>query len=327
MSDALVNWGPQGPQPISPLSFFDVRTYVAELVARNHGQVIIPEHYQWSRVSVSGDEALLSLIALDPTSGLKNLHLMIRYIDLVELLEPLLVDRVLDFAGEITAERIITRINELAGVVLLRANQFEFSDLAGIRGTETVTMTPTASNLLAVGTLSVRVRQVNTEVDPEVGYDTEAFTALSDARLDMCLMGSNEPLEVTTYDGDRMLYSDGSTLEILDGDTVEFKAGMLTNYWARILLPGYKATAEVAEATVNVILELDSLSSGQVTMHLDSTQPVAVLGNTSNIGMVSGVFVNDYVGFNFNHLPSDPDGPTSQYQQVCRIRIRLIKGS
>lgn len=325
MSDALVTWGPSGPQPISPLSFFDVRHYLAELILRNHGQLIIPDQYQWSRVSVADNEALISLLPIDPTQGIQPLTLRIRYLDLVELLEPLLVERVFDFAGEITPARIIASINQVAGVALLRADQFQFSELAGIVGTTAVTMTPTAGNLLGVGSLRVNVRQVNTDVDVELGYETEPFTQMVEAVVEMCLEGSNEPLEITDQQGSRQVYSDGSYLDSVDEDTIEFRAGMLRNYWARIRLPGRKFSAEINGANVNVVLELDSLTDGQVTLHLDSVQPLLTLGTVAGIGTVTGVYVNDYVGLNFNALSTDPNGVASHYQQRCRVRLRLIK--
>lgn len=323
MFDPLASWGPSGPQPVSPLNFFDLTQYLAQLIERQYEIKILPEFYTWTQEGLDGDRVLIYATPKDAVDKLTQLKLRIPYVDLVDLLEPLLIQRVFDFSGEITAERIVARINAIAGVPLLNAAYFQFSSL-DITGTATVTMTPTIANLISVGELQVNIRQVNTDIDEEHGLSSYPFTDQADWNIEMCLRGSNVPLEASDTTGQRRVYGDGSYVEVIDTDTFEVRRGMMANYWLRLTLPGRKFAQDFEGTPANLLIELVTLNKGEINLHLDSVQPVTLLATAEQIGEVVGVNIDQYVGFNFNPIELGVLGE-SDHTQIAQIRVRLIK--
>ena len=323
MFDALESWGPSGPQRVSPLNFFDLTQYLAQLIERQYEIKILPEFYVWTQEGLDGDRVRIHATPKDATDKLTQLKLRVPYVDLVDLLQPLLISRVFDFSGEITAERIVARINAVAGVPLLNAAYFQFSSL-DITGTVTITMTPTVANLISIGTLQVNIRQVNTDIDEEHNLVSYPFTDQADWNIEMCLRGSNVPLEPSDTTGLRRVYGDGSYVDVIDTDVIEVRRGMMANYWLRLTLPGRKYEQDFEGVPANVLIELVSLNKGEVNLHLDSVQPVTLLANAEQIGEVVGVHIDQYIGLNFNPIDIGTNS-VADHTQVAQIRVRLIK--
>lgn len=320
--DVLENWGPSGPQAVSPLNFFDLRHYLIDRIEQQHQFILTADDYEWSQDGLDGDKAIVRATPKGTTPGREEITVRVPYVDMIDLINPLISDRVLDFAGEITADRIIDRINQIAGVPLLKSQYFTFSDLTEIRGTVDVTMSPNIANLLSVGVLTLKIRQVNVDIDTEFDMRTFPYTDMANVSVEMCLVGTVDPLEPSEVEGTRRYYGDGSYIDMIDDDTLEIHNGMMRNYWVFVRMSGRKTDIEIDGKTVNLMMEMSELNKGEVNLHVDSINPVIPFCSYSQIGTIVGVHFNNFIGFNFN--PIGNNGSTADYTQLARIRIRLI---
>lgn len=320
--DVLENWGPSGPQAVSPLNFFDLRHYLIERIENQHAFRLNADDYTWLQDGLDGDKAIIRVTPKSTAAGLDPITIRVPYVDMIDLINPLISDRVLDFAGEITTDRVIDRINQIAGVPLLKSSYFTFSELSNIQGTVDVTMSPNIANLLAVGTLTLKIRQVNVDIDTEFDLRTYPYADNALVEVEMCLVGMAEPLEPSEIDGTRRTYGDGSYIDMIDEDTLEFRNGMMRNYWILVRLPGRKNEIQVDGKAINLLMELSECNKGELNLHIDSLVPIIQFGTSEMIGSIIAVHFNEYIGFNFN--PIGDGNNNADHTQLARVRIRLI---
>lgn len=325
MMDVLMNWGPTGPQPVSPLYFFDLRHYLAELIQREHAHILLPNDYSWSQESLDGEAAIIAATPINEALGLDTFRVRVNYVDLVDLLQPLLSDRVLDFSGEITLDRIVDRINAIAGVPLIKSHYFNLTLDSTGENTYSATLTPSVSNLLGVGVITANLRSVSTDVDEEFDVQTYPYTDMDGYQLSMCIMGSYDPLEPSDCTGNRTIFSDGSYIEQIDADTIEYRSGMLSNLWVCLTLPGPMHEQEIDGEPVNVILELVSLTEGEVNLHVDTNLPFVRFADADQTGEVIALRMGQRIGFNYNSVASPFGMLGAENGQTSRIRVRLVK--
>ena len=326
MSAENLYWGPNGPQPISPLSFLSLRQYVLDRIQAT-AQLFLPENaFTWSVGEPSEGSVAITLTPIG-NQGFTVVSATVPVIELLRLIGPMVGERTMEFATRPTAAQVIARINELVGVNLLRAEHFLVDGLDYTTFPANVLLRPSASNPFSLGSVQLRITETVTVPIDGLGYPTDGYSVNRETQVDMCIVGSTEPLLASDTTGNRTTYSDGSYIDRIAPDLIEIRSGMIRNYWVRVLIPGFKPSKPVGNPArqVNVALELVEQNSGQITYHVDSPYPSKTLGRAgADVLPITDEF-QAFLGFNFSPLDDDPQGVSSAYLQKATVRIRLFK--